>query len=186
MGIFGFWLKHPKITKIVKKKQPKSSICLIIFHISLKNPTFWRWPFFSNLWHGIALKTCCIHQDFLPTLHLTPYTLYTDTFLWPWLTGWYWADTVCSWNIDTGQVRGLHWRIYIYIYIYIFLKVNHIVDCYPYVLQSLLCRNIWIKQLLCPKLSRSKSFFLNKMWKIIRQIDDFGCFLNIFCNFGVF
>ena len=32
----------------------------------------------------------------------------------------------------------------------------------------------------------SKVFFLNEMWKIIRQIDDFGSFLNIFCNFGVF
>ena len=27
--------------------------------------------------------------------------------------------------------------------------------------------------------------FFYEMWKIIRQIDDFGRFFNNFCNFGV-
>ena len=31
-----------------------------------------------------------------------------------------------------------------------------------------------------------KDDFFDEMWKIIRQIDDFGRFLNNFCNFGVF
>ena len=37
------------------------------------------------------------------------------------------------------------------------------------------------------KRSTSKSgFFFNEIGKIIRQIHDFGRFLNNFCNFGVF
>ena len=30
------------------------------------------------------------------------------------------------------------------------------------------------------------NFFLDKMYKIIGQFDDFGCFSNDFYNFGVF
>ena len=42
----------PKLQELFKKRS-KLSICPIIFHVSLKkNSTFWRWPFFSDLWHG--------------------------------------------------------------------------------------------------------------------------------------
>ena len=36
------------------------------------------------------------------------------------------------------------------------------------------------------KVNVKKWIFFDEMWKIIRQIDDFGRFLNNFCNFGVF
>ena len=36
------------------------------------------------------------------------------------------------------------------------------------------------------KVNVEKLIFFDEIWKIIRQIDDFGRFLNNFCNFGVF
>ena len=51
---FWFLAKNtPKLQELFKKRS-KSLICPIIFHISLKKFIFQRWPFFSDLWHGIA------------------------------------------------------------------------------------------------------------------------------------
>ena len=36
------------------------------------------------------------------------------------------------------------------------------------------------------KVNVKKWILFDEIWKIIRQIDDFGRFLNNFCNFGVF
>ena len=61
--------KKTQITKVVRKR-PKSSNCHIILHISLKISTFWRWPFFSDLWHGIALLYKALFERLLEVYKL--------------------------------------------------------------------------------------------------------------------
>ena len=56
--IFGyFWFlakKHPKITKVVQKTNKIINLPYYPSNFIKKKSTFWHWPFFSDLWHGIA------------------------------------------------------------------------------------------------------------------------------------
>ena len=47
--------KHPNITKNVKKIVKIIKLPIYLSHFIKKNSSFWRWPFFLDLWHGIAL-----------------------------------------------------------------------------------------------------------------------------------
>ena len=77
-GNFWFLAKNtPKLQKLFKKR-PKSSICLIIFHISSKKSSFWHWPFFSDLWHGIAHLSPLWRARRKPFLQLSPRVLGGD------------------------------------------------------------------------------------------------------------
>ena len=68
---FCFLAKTPPNCKsYFKKKRSKSWICTIIFHISLKKSIFWRWPFFSDLWHGIALYSFQYTNHLIDTIHV--------------------------------------------------------------------------------------------------------------------
>ena len=52
---FYFWLKTPPNYKSCSKTGKNHQFALLSFTFHKKNSTFWRWPFFSDLWHGIAL-----------------------------------------------------------------------------------------------------------------------------------
>ena len=53
---FHFGLKTLQNYKSCLKTGQNHQIALISFKFHQKKSTFWRWPFFSDLWHGIGLK----------------------------------------------------------------------------------------------------------------------------------
>ena len=66
MGIFDFWLKTPPTYKSCSKNSQNHQFAVLFFTFLLKKSTFWRLPFFSDLWHGIAL-----FWDHIPTKNQT-------------------------------------------------------------------------------------------------------------------
>ena len=56
LGIFDFWLKTPQNYKSFSKNGQNHQFALLSFTFNKKKSTFWCWPFFSDLWHGIAHK----------------------------------------------------------------------------------------------------------------------------------
>ena len=53
-GYFDFWLKTPRNFKSCSKNGQNHEFTLLSFTFHQKKSTFWRWPFFSELWHGIV------------------------------------------------------------------------------------------------------------------------------------
>ena len=54
-GYFSFWAKNTqKIQKKCSKNGPNHQIALLSFTFHQKKSTFRHWPFFLDLWHGIA------------------------------------------------------------------------------------------------------------------------------------
>ena len=60
-----FGKKHPKITKVVQKTAKIINLPYYLSNFIKKKSTFRRWPFFSDLWHGIALKGNFCKRDYV-------------------------------------------------------------------------------------------------------------------------
>ena len=85
LGIFDFLTQNtPKLQKWFKKR-PKSWIALLSFTFHQKKSTFW--PFFSDLWHGIAQISPLLEKVTLESR----------------LTRWYWQAQVGSLKIFFGK-----------------------------------------------------------------------------------
>ena len=65
LGIFDFWLKTPPNCKSCSKNGRNHQFALLSFTFHKKKSTFWRWPFSSDLWHGIAHLNHPINQKTL-------------------------------------------------------------------------------------------------------------------------
>ena len=55
LGTFHFWLKTPQNYKSCSKTAKIIRLPYYLSHF-IKKSNFWCWPFFSDFWHGIALK----------------------------------------------------------------------------------------------------------------------------------
>ena len=56
LGILHVGLKTAQNCKMLSKNGQNDLNALFLFIFHHKKSTFWRWPFSSDLWHGIALK----------------------------------------------------------------------------------------------------------------------------------
>ena len=101
-GYFDFWLKKPPKLQKLLKKRPKSSICFIIFHISLKkNPLFnvnlfsrtfdmeqpqydmlsctiqepYIWQDELHVWYAGGMFICCPFMLYIPNTFNIPLSL---------------------------------------------------------------------------------------------------------------
>ena len=62
LGILDFWLKTSQNYMSCSKNSQNHQFALLSFTFLFKKKTiFWRWPFFSDLWHGIAHTMTCFY-----------------------------------------------------------------------------------------------------------------------------
>ena len=61
LGIYNFGPKTSKNDKNCAKNSQNHQIAFLSFTFHPKKSTFWHWPFFSDLWHGIAHIRVDIH-----------------------------------------------------------------------------------------------------------------------------